>query len=272
MLTLAQLAERLTIVNLQGMAKLDNAKLEVYQAMAFDWMLKLCEPLNLLVPYQDNNIARTLEDGWFLKKPTIAKTDEEYIDIDERLEMAFIYIIVSFLAVKNGGEKRFEASRLVLEYAVETNELGYSKAKEIYEQNSFITKVKYDCLGKFYEVDEDFVKLVIDCILCYGVCMRADEATQLEKYKSYLKGVVLPLDREKLFAVDVAVFKYLMQHEELITKYSEDELNSVTTLFTSLCDEEQSEEVRAVDGRLLNDACCEPKEELKRCKDEYRYS
>lgn len=272
-MTLTQLKQKIEIANLQGMAALSNYKLEVYQQMAFDWMLNLCEPLNLLVAYKDSNIYRAVGDEWFLKKPIIAKNDDEYIDIDERLEMAFVYIIISFLAVSNGGEKRFEASRLVLEYAININEMGYSKAKRVYEQESFLTAVKFDCYGKFYEVSEDFVKLIIDCILCNGVCMDASENLQLEKYKSYLVGVVLPLDKERLVAVDNAVFKYLMKDIELVVKHSEDELNAVTTRFEELCKVGEGQtvdsDVIALDKRMATDACCEPRYELRKCKDEY---
>ena len=61
-MTLAQLKKRIQITNMQGMAELSNEKLETYQVMAFDWLLKLCEPLNLLVQYQDSNIYRVVED------------------------------------------------------------------------------------------------------------------------------------------------------------------------------------------------------------------
>ncbi len=271
-MTLAQLKKRIVTANLQGTAGLSNEQLETYQVMGFDWLLKLCEPLNLLVPYQDNNIYRSVGEGWYLKNPTIAKEDEQYIDIDERLDMAFVYIIISFLAITNGGEKRFEASRLVLEYSINVNEMGYFKAKKIYEQESFIEAVKFDCYGKFYEVSERFVELVIDCILCNGVCMRADEHTQLEKYKSYLNGVVLPLDKEKLKAVDMAVYNYLMSNMELIAKYSSDELNYVTTMFNELCKvgegEEVDSDVKALDMRTLNNACCEDNKKGV-CVDDY---
>ena len=94
-MTLAALKKKIETANLQGMSQLSNEQLEVYQAMAFDWMLQLCEPVNLVVPYQDENIYETLSDGWFMKRPIIALNDEDHIDIDERLDMAFVYIIVS---------------------------------------------------------------------------------------------------------------------------------------------------------------------------------
>jgi len=272
-MTLAELRDRIEVVNMQGMSPLNNEKLVVFQAMAFDWMLKLCEPLNLLVPYRDNNIYRFVEEGWYLKEPTLAREDDDIIDIDERLEMAFVYIIVSMLAIKSGGEKRFEASRLVLEYSINVNEMGYSKAKQVYEKESFLTAVKFDCYGKFYEVSEDFVKLVIDCILCNGVCMRADEIVQLDLYKQYLNGTVLPLNKERLIAVDSAVFNYFMQNMDEMMKYSDEQLSSVTTRFEELCKlgegEEVAKEVKQLDQRLGNEACCEEKHELKGCVDEY---
>lgn len=272
-MTLAQLKNKIKASNLQGMSELSNEQLETYQSMAFDWICKLCEPLNLVIGYQDTGIYRSLGDGWFLKKPVIAKSDDEYIDIDDRLEMAFVYIVVHFIGVNdNAMMKRSEASRLVLEYSIDVNELGYSKAKEVYEQESFIQAVKFDCYGKFYEVRERFVKLVVDCILCNGVCMRADEHTQLEKYKNYLNGVVLPLDREKLKAVDTAVFNYFINDMNELVKYSEEELNSVTTRFIELCKVGTGENVDAdvisLDKRLSDNTCCVEDDLIERCVDE----
>jgi len=273
-MTLAQLKNMIPTINPQGVsvALLTNEKLEVYQQMAFDWILKLCEPLNLVVGYRDTNIYRSIGDGWFLKKPTIATEDEHFIDIDSRLDMAFVYIVVHFLGHNDVAVmKRNEAYRIVLEYAVNVNEMGYRRAKEVYEQNSFITKVKFDCYGKFYEVDEDFVKLIIDCLLCNGACMRADENHQLELYKQYLLGIVSPLDRERLRAVDESIFRYLMKNIDLVVQYSEEELGSVTTYFEELCrlgeGETVAPEIGAIDKRMLNDACCE--DEMKVCRDEY---
>ena len=273
-MTLAQLKFNIESANLQGMAPLSTAQLEVYQQMAFDWICKLCEPLNLLIGYQDTGIYRSLGDGWFLKKPIIAQSDDEYIDIDDRLDLAFIYIIIHFIGVNdNAIIKRNEASRLALEYSIDINELGYSKAKRVYEQESFITVVKFDCFGKFYEVCEDFVKTVIDCILCKGVCMRADEHKQLEKYKTYLNGVVNPNNREKMRAIDNAVFVYLMSDVKRFSSYSAEELGSVTTRFEELCKistgESVADDVIALDKRLMNSACCGSSSEMKRCVDEY---
>jgi len=270
-MTLGQLKEQIGAINPQGMYPLTTEKLKVYQQMAFDWLLKLCEPLNLLVPYQDQNIYREVGEGWFLLKPTIAIQDEHIIDIDERLDLAFSYIVVHFIGMNDVSVmKRGEAYRLVLEYATDVNELGYSKAKEIYEQESFITNVKFDCYGKFYEVKSSFVEKVIDCILCNNVCMNANDNKQLEKYKLYLTGVVSPLDKERLKAVDTAVFNYLMNNMELIEKYSEEELNSVTTRFNELCKLGEGEavdnDIESLDKRLASPACCE--EEMKRCIDD----
>ena len=270
-MTLKQLKEQIGAINPQGMYPLTNEKLKTYQQMAFDWLLKLCEPLNLLVPYQDQNVYRAVDDGWFLLKPTIATEDEHFIDIDERLDLAFSYIIVHFIGMNDIAMiKRSEAYRLVLEYANNVNELGYSKAKEVYEQESFITTVKFDCFGKFYDVKSSFVKMVVDCILCNSVCMRADENKQLEKYKLYLTGVVTPLDKERLKAVDTAVFNYLMTDMELIAKYSEEQLNSVTTRFNELCKFSEGEvvdnDIESLDRRLASPACCE--EKMKGCIDD----
>jgi hypothetical protein len=259
-MTLSELRIKVEFVNLQGLSRLSNGKLEIYQSMAFDWLLALCEPLNLVIPYSDSNIYKRLDDGWFLRKPTIAKHDDDEIDLDERLELAFVYIIVSFLAVSNGGEKRFEASKLVLEYSISIDKMGYSKAKKIYEESSFITAVKFDCHGRFYEIEDGFVSKIIDCILCQSACMRADEYKQLEKYKKYLKGTVSALDREKLLALDTGVFNYLIENKELIVKYTEEELNSVTSRFEELCkfsnNEQVERDIEALDKRLSQKSFC----------------
>jgi len=272
-MTLAQLKFKIASANLQGMYPLDNDKLEVYQQMAFDWLCKLCEPLNLVVGYQDSSLYRSLGDGWFLKKPVIAQEDDEYIDIDDRLDLAFTYIIIYFIGVNdNAMMKRNEASRLALEYATDVNELGYSKAKEVYEHKSFINGVKFDCFGKFYDVDERFVKMVIDCILCNGACVQGYEYSYIQKYKDYLNGVVKPLDREKMKAVDSAVFLYLMKNMDLIREYSEEALSSVTTRFDELCkigSDDVDRDVIALDKRMLHNACCDIANSKKGCVDEY---
>ena len=264
-MTLSELRTEVEFANLQGMSALSNGKLEVYQNMAFNWLFSLCEPINLVVPYSDTNIYKKLNAGWFLKKPTIAKFDDDIIDLDERLNMAFVYIIVSFLAINSGGEKRFEASRLVLDYSISIDEMGYSKAKEVYEESSFITAVKFDCFGKYYQIEDGFIEKVIDCILCNGACMRVDEYKQLEKYKMYLKGDVAPLDKEKMLALDNGVFIYLMEHLEIVRKHNEEELNSVTTRFEELCklsnSESVAEDIISLDKRMSQNSCCETKGE-----------
>lgn len=272
-MTLALLKTSIQAVNLQGFAPLKNEQLEVYQQMAFDWICKLCEPLNLLISYRDTAIYRPVGDGWYLKKPMIAKNDDEYIDIDERLNMAFIYIIVHFIGSnENSMMKRSEASSLILAYSITVSEMGYTKAKQVYEQESFITNVKFDCFGKYYEVCPEFIKTAISCIIECKACMRVEEAKQIEKYKQYLNGVVLPLDREKLVALDSAIFTYLMKNIELISKYSEEQLNSVSTRFIELCKigtDTVDSDVIALDKRIINDACCTEQDDIKGCIDEY---
>jgi len=265
-MTLAQLKFNIQTANMQGMAPLSNGKLEVYQQMAFDWILKLCEPLNLLISYRDKDIYRAVDDNWYLKRPVIAKGDDEYIDIDSRLDLPFTYIIIHFLGMNEVARmKRGEAYRLVVEYSNNVSELGYSKAKRLYAQESYITAVNFDRHGKFYWVDENFVKLVVDVLLCHNRCMDSSMYTQITKYKLYLTGIVDAQNRESMRAVDSAVFEYLLKNPKYFNDYDAEALNNITTLFEKLCNAEP--DVEALDKRLVDNVCCIENHE-RGCMDE----
>jgi len=214
------------------------AKAQVHQRRAFKMLFQWCEPLNLLVAYNDREIERIVDNVWRLKSPRIAVGESEYIDIDERLKDAFIYAYIALTITGNGAESKRDraeyeemAYREALEYAVSVQTVGYDNAKRVYEQESFITGVSFDCLGRVYHVSSAFVDLVIDCILCGRQCMGSAEAAQLERYKAYIDGTVRAADKEKLIALDKAVFHRLMNDPQKLTKYSNDDLAKCSTLF-----------------------------------------
>ncbi len=235
-MTLAQLKERYEALKIGGRKLPIDTNLEVFQAMVFDTIVQLCDPLNLAIPYQDSDIYRPInEDGdveWFLKKPRIAKVDADYIDIDSGLETAFVYYLIAFLA--NDEDKLvFErrADRMCVEYACNVLKMGLPKAKEVYEQESFLTAVHFDCVGKFYEVSNAFVDAVLNCLLCGNVCLNAAQKKELDLYKSYLAGdPVHPFDVEPLRAVDAAVFLKIMDNMDLYADYTAEQLSEATTL------------------------------------------
>ena len=235
-MTLAQLKEKADALKIGGRVLPSDVHLEYFQEMVFENIVQLCDPLNLAIPYQDSDIYRPInEDGaveWFLRKPRIAKVDADYIDIDSRLELAFVYFLIASLA--NDKDKvlfEHRADRVCVEYAVHVLEMGLPKAKEVYEMESFITAVRFDCVGRKYSVDVSFIKLVIDCLLCNLVCMTASKKKQLSLYSSYLNAVsVSPLDLENLRALDGAVFLYLLDNMAEYAVYSALELANVTTL------------------------------------------
>ena len=216
----------------------DALQMATHQRRAFSKLFAWCEPLNLLIAYDDRDIAKIVDSVWRLKKPMIGETEESYIDIDERLELAFIYIMISLMITGNGKESKIDkaefeemAYREALEYQVGVMTVGIDNAKRVYEQESYVTGVSFDCLGRVYEVSSEFVDLVIDCILCGRQCMNASESSQLELYKRYIAGEVRPVDKEKLLAVDKAVFKRIINDEAKIKAYDSDKLNEVSTLF-----------------------------------------
>lgn len=208
------------------------------QSRAFLELTKYCEPLNLLIAYDDRDILKIVDSVWRLKKPLIAENDTNYIDIDERLDRAFVYMCIALSITGNGKESKIDraefdamAYRECLDYAVSIGTVGYDTAKRVYEQESFVTGVEFDCLGRIYKVSSSFVDLVIDCILCGRRCMYSAESKQLELYKDYIAGTVRAADKERLMAVDKAVFHRLMNDPEKLMKYSADDLAQATTLF-----------------------------------------
>jgi len=235
-MTLAQLKVRADALKIGGRVLPSNDKLEAFQTMVFDNIIQLCDPLNLAIPYQDSDIYRPInEDGdveWFLKKPRIAEGDADYIDIDSRLETAFVYYLIALVA--NDEDKVvFErrADRMCVEYAVSVLKMGLPKAKEVYEEESFVTSVHFDCVGRVYQVDASFVDLVMSCLLCGQTCMVASQRKQLDLYKSYLEGEPSrPADLSALRALDRAVFLYLLDHIELVDVHGTEKLNTITTL------------------------------------------
>lgn len=236
-MTLAQLKEKAIALKIGGRVLPDNVALKAFQEMIFDNIIQLCEPLNLAIPYQDSEIYRPIdEDGdveWFLKKPRIAEDDVDYIDIDSRLETAFVYYLIAFVA--NDTEKLIferKADRMCVEYASDVLKMGLPRAKEVYEQESFVTSVRFDCVGRVYVVDSAFIDVVISCLLCGNVCMNAAQKKQLELYKIYLdNGAIRPMDVEALHALDRGVFLHLMDNMTDFASYSAEELSKVTTLF-----------------------------------------
>lgn len=236
-MTLAELRTQVDDVKIGGRVPLDNAKLQAYQTMAFDTLTQLCYPLNLAIPYQDKDIYRFIEnvDGveWFLKKPRIASEDADFVDIDSRLEMALVYLIAAFMAADEyRAAFELRAERICVNYACEVLKMGWPKAKEVYEQESFLTGVRFDCLGQVYQVSLSFVQSVIGCLLCGSVCLNAASKKQLDLYKGYLAGdPVRPVDLETFRAIDIAVFMYLTDNMADYTDYSAEELSTVTTLF-----------------------------------------
>ncbi len=235
-MTLVQLKEEANALKIGGRVLPSNMHLEVFQKMVFDNIIQLCDPLNLAIPYQDSDIYRPInEDGdveWFLKKPRIAEEDADYIDIDSRLETAFVYYLIAFLAADDDRvlfERR--ADRMCVEYACDVLEMGLPKAKEVYEQENFVTAVRFDCVGRVYEVSRAFVDVVISCLLCGNVCMNAAQKKQLDLYKSYLDAEpVRPMDLESLRALDAAVFLHVMENMELYAAYTVDQICNITTL------------------------------------------
>lgn len=254
-MTLAQLKEKVDALKIGGRVLPDNVKLETFQSMVFDHIIQLCDPLNLAIPYQDSDIVRPINDDgdgeWFLKKPRIAKEDADYIDIDSRLETAFVYYLIAFLANDNakvGFEHR--ADRMCVEYAVSVLEMGLSKAKRVYEEENFLTNVRFDCVGRKYCVDVSFVETVINCLLCGKVCMDAAQKKQLELYNSYLNGnSVRPVYIESLRALDTAVFLHILDNMKKYEAYSSEKLESITTLS---CEFEKIENGDSVDPWVLD--------------------
>lgn len=257
-MTLSELKLKADALKIGGRVLPDNSKFKVVQDFAFDNILQICDPLNLAIPYRDNNILRPVDniDEWYLRAPNIAKEDGDYIDIDSRLDMAFVYYVAAFFA--NDEEKvvfEHRANRACLEYACSVLDMGLPKAKEVYELESFVTNVRFDCVGKMYIIDEDFVKLVIECLLCNGVCMNSAENKRLEFYKIYLAGgSIKPVDFDSVRAIDIAVFLYIMNNLEEYKAYSAEQLSRVTTLsceFEKLANGEAVEQwVLDLDKRL----------------------
>lgn len=91
--------------------------------------------------------------------------------------------------------------------------------------------------------------------------MSSGDFIQIEKYKKYIRGIVLPTEREHLIAVDNAIFSYLLENTELLSEHSEDEISKVTTRFGLMCDMESGqttrEDIFILDKRIINNACCE---------------
>ena len=260
-MTLAELRDRANSIKIGG--RVLPADLSVFQEAIFATITQLCTPLNLLIPYRDREILTFVgEDDeckntkWYLRKPTVAKEDSEYIDIDSRLDMAFVYLLAAYVAA-DSDRVRFEqlAERICVEYACSVDAMGFAKAKEVYGLESFITDVRFDCVGRFYIIDEDFVKLVIDCLLCNGVCMDFAMYDRLELYKTYLAGgSIKPMDFDSVRAIDIAVFLYIMNNLEEYKAYSAEQLSRVTTLsceFEKLANGEAVEQwVLDLDKRL----------------------
>jgi hypothetical protein len=235
-MTLAQLQDKVDAVKIAGRLPLSDAKMEVYQAMAFDFVTQLCYPLNLAIPYQDRETYRFMENengvAWFLKKPRIATVGTEVIDIDSRLDMALVYCIAAYIA-NDASRAEFEqrAERVCTEYACEVFKMGLPKAKEVYEQESYIEGVYFDCVGQVYEVSLLYVKLIIDCLLCNGACMNASQAAQLSLYRKYLAGEAIEIELvERLRAVDAAVFTYTLNHLELYEAYTAEQIGALSTI------------------------------------------
>jgi len=239
-MTLAQLKQKASALKIGGRVLPSDVQLETFQEMIFDSIIQLCEPLNLAIPYQDSDIYSPIkEDGaieWFLKKPRIAKEDADYIDIDSGLELAFVYYLIAFVANDN-DKVNFEqkAERVCVEYAVSVLEMGLPRAKEVYEEESYITSVRFDCVGKYYEVNVSFVLEVISCLLFHNVCMNASYKKQIERYKLYLQGASMrPSDLSSLRALDRAIFLYVMNNMEEYSSCSDEMLSSITTLSCEL--------------------------------------
>jgi hypothetical protein len=237
-MTLAELKADMRSIHPGGRYMADDGMLKVHQKRAFSKLFEWCEPLNLLIAYDDRDIAKIVDSVWRLKKPLIAESLEAYIDIDERLDTAFTYLMISLLITGNGAESKrdkaeFEemAYREALEYAISVQTVGYDNAKRVYEQESFIEGVEFDCLGRVYLVSRAFVDKVIDCILCGRQCLSSAEAKQLELYKKYIAKEVRAVDKEKLSAVDKAVFHRLVNDPERLAKYSNEDLAKCSTLF-----------------------------------------
>lgn len=238
-MTLAELKAKAEAVKIGGRLPLDNAKMPVYQEMVFDFVTQLCAPLNLAIPYQDRDIYRFIEEDeagveWFVKQPRIALDDADYIDIDSRLDMAFVYALAAFMAA-DADRVLLEqkAERICVEYACASLKMGLPKAKEVYEQERFVQAVQFDCVGRVYTVDAVFVDTVIACLLCGNVCMNAAQARQLDAYRRYLADTasVQPVEMEALRALDAAVFTYLVNHAEKFAAYGDTALSRVTTLY-----------------------------------------
>jgi len=234
-MTLAELKQNIQTANFGGIKALTNKQLELYQQRAFEYIVEFCEPINLVVSYNDGDIYKILDDGWFLKKPTIAKSDSEYIDIDSRLDMAFVDSIISFISSDPRERIEYEqrAYQKALEYAIVIEKVGYFEAKRIYEFEDFIVGVNYDCESRFYKVDTFIVELILKCILkkeCKKDLLHIHNLF-LKQYEKYISGVVDPRKREKLQAVDREVYKKLMCDGELVNKYEFEDLKRVTTLF-----------------------------------------
>jgi hypothetical protein len=240
-MTLAELKSKADKVKLSGRVVPDNLTMVVYQEMVFDKITQLCEPLNLAIPYQDSNIYRHIEyddigTEWLLKKPTIANNDGDYIDIDSRLELAFIYYTASLFAVdKDRAELEYRADRICYEYSAEVLRMGFPRAKEVYEMESFIDSVWFDCVGRRYGVESSFITTLIDCMLCGNVCHNAHTAKQINLYKSYIAGESInPLYIEQMRAIDREVFNTILNDQTMFTKYTPAQLSSVTTLWCSM--------------------------------------
>jgi hypothetical protein len=237
-MTLGELQQNIKDIHPGGRAVSTSQQMQIHQKRAFSKLFQWCTPLNLLVAYNDRDIEKIVDDVWRLKSPRIAKNTIEYIDIDKRLELAFTYALISLTITGNGKESKIDkaeyedmAYREALEYAVKVEDVGYDTAKLVYEMESFVTGVEFDCLGRVYHVSSAFVDMVIDCILCGRQCMNSAEYSQLELYKSYIDGDVKAVDYEKLLAVDKAVFYRLMNDVEKLTKYSSEDLARASTLF-----------------------------------------
>lgn len=264
-MTLAELRSKADSIKIGG--RVLPANLSVFQEAIFATITQLCSPLNLLIPYRDKDLLTFVgEDDeckntkWYLRKPIIAKEDSEYIDIDSRLDMAFVYLLAAYVAA-DSDRVRFEqlAERICVEYACSVDAMGFAKAKEVYGLESFITDVRFDCVGRFYIVDADFVKLVIDCLLCGNVCMDAAKYERLQLYKQYLAGEsIRPIEIPNLQALDRAVFLYIMNNLEAFSAYSASDLSRVTTLsceFEKLANGESVEPwVLEIDKRLALEA------------------
>lgn len=259
-MTLAQLKTKSEALKIGGRVLPSDEALEAYQEMIFDHVFQLCDPLNLAIPYADSDVYRAIhEDGdveWFLKKPRIATVDADYIDIDSRLDMAFVYYLTAFVA--NDKEKlMFEqkADRVCVEYACHVVNMGLPRAKEIYMQESFITAVHFDCMGRYYSVDDAFIDVVFDCLLegdSKNSTMNASYAGQLDKYKAYLAGeAVKPVDLDAMRAVDATVYLRILNNYEDFAIYDAAALSKITTIYAALDDENHQDWVDALSKRLF---------------------